>query len=132
VGAFLHFPNTSGSTPRVVTFADVAFTPSSFRVVDKDPLAAVRTLPKPLVQTLTAEQGCLQCHSLRGAGAHSRHLRALDGKPAGGNALAFEQYPLEVLRRFLFKQDEVAEIFGVAPIRVSREAAAQLLDAVPH
>ena len=98
VGAFLHFPNASDAAPHVVTFADFALTRSSFRVANHDPLATVRALPKPLLRTLTGEQGCLQCHSLHGTGARSHHIRAVDGKPSGGDALAFEEYPREVLR----------------------------------
>jgi hypothetical protein len=128
VGGFLYFPKAR--RPRAVTFADFALTTSSFRVIGDDPLASVRALPKPLLRTLTDEQGCLQCHSLRGAGARSHHLRALDGKPTGGDALAFEEYPREVMRRFLFEQDEVAQIFGVAPIRVDKQVATQLIDEV--
>jgi hypothetical protein len=128
VGGFLHFPRSGDTAPRVVTFADFALTPSSFRVVDEDPLAAVRALPKPLLRTLTSEQGCLQCHSLRGTGARSHHLRAIDGKATGGDALPFEEYPHDALRRFLFEQDEVAQIFGVAPIRVDETAATLLID----
>ena len=79
----------------------------------------MRALPKPLYGTLTGEQGCLQCHSLRGTGARSHHIRAVDGKPSGGEALAFEEYPREVMQRFLFHQDEIAPMFGVAPIRVA-------------
>jgi len=130
VGGFLHFPNAGDAAPRVVTFTDFALTLASFQVVAKDPLAAARALSKPLVRTLTAEHGCLQCHSLRGAGPRSHHLRAVDGKPTGGEALALEEYPPEVMRRFLFEQDDVAQIFGVAPIRVDKEVATQLLDVV--
>lgn len=130
VGAFLHFPGTVDSAPPVATFADFALTPASFRVVANDPLAALRSLAKPLLRTLTAEQGCLQCHSMRGSGARSHHLRALDGQPVGGDALALEEYPRDVLQRFLFDQDEVAQIFGVAPIRVDREVANQMLGAL--
>lgn len=129
VGNFLLFPSADGAAP-VVTFANFALTPDSFRVVNTDPLAKARALPKPLVQTLTAEQGCLQCHSLRGSGARAHHLRAVDGASTGGEALALEEYPRDVLRRFLFEQDAVARIFGVAPIRVDKVAATQLLDEV--
>lgn len=129
VGAFLHFAGPV-SAPPIATFADFALTPSSFRVVANDPLSELRSLPKPLLRTLTAEQGCLQCHSMRGSGARSHHLRALDGQPAGGDALALEEYPRDVLQRFLFDQDEVAQVFGVAPIPVDREVANQMLDAL--
>jgi hypothetical protein len=127
VGAFLHFPHGSDSAPRVVTFADFALTISSFCLVKVDPLAAVRSLPKAVEQALTDSQGCLQCHSLRGAGSRSHHIRALDGKSTGGDALAFEDYPRDVLRRFLLDQDQVAEIFGVAPISLEKSSAALLL-----
>jgi hypothetical protein len=115
VGAFLYAPALD-----VRTMASFALTPSSFRATNVDPLASARDLPADLIT-------CLECHSLAGAGARARHLRASDGKLDGAFALALEEYPREVLRRFLFEQDEVAKRFGVEPIRVEGGAARQLL-----
>jgi hypothetical protein len=132
VGAFLHFPHGSDTAPQVATFADFALTTSSFRLVKADPLATVRSLPSEVKQVLTDSQGCLQCHSLRRAGSRSHHIRALDGKATGGDALAFEDYPRDVVRRFLLDQDHVAEIFGVAPIHLEKSSAALLLQELTH
>ncbi len=133
VGAFLYVPlpqaegDDKAAPFRVTTLADTALTASSFRVTDKDPLAVARTAPKPLGVTLTNEQGCLQCHSLRGDGARAHHLRAADGKVAEAHGLPLEEYPREVLRRFLFEQEAVAKSFGVSPLIVSEKVANQLL-----
>jgi hypothetical protein len=127
VGAFLHALAADGDGLHVTTLADFALTTSSFHVTDEDPLAAVRAMPKAVVATLTNEQGCLQCHALRGAGGHAHHLRAADGKVAEAHGLSFEEYPREVLQRFLFEQDAVAKSFGVTPLHVSEPTAKLLL-----
>ena len=131
VGAFLYLPDDEKVSPfHVSTLADMALTTASFRVTIKDPLAVARALPKLLGATLTNEQGCLQCHSLRGDGARAHHLRAADGKVAEAHALPFEEYPRDVLRRFLFEQEAVSKSFGVSPLIVSETAAIQLLGVV--
>jgi hypothetical protein len=126
VGAFLHVPGDAAEGLHVVTLADFALTTSSFRVTDKDPLAGARAMTKPVAATLTNEQGCLQCHALRGEGARAHHLRASDGKIAEAHGLALEEYPRDVLSRFLFEQDAVAKSFGVSPLHVA-EPTAKLL-----
>ena len=132
IGAFLYLPRAESddkqSSPfHVTTLADMALTATSFRVTSKDPLAVARAVPKPLGATLTNEQGCLQCHSLKGNGASAHHLRASDGKVAEAHGLPLEEYPRDVLRRFLFEQEAVAKSFGVAPLLVSETVANQLL-----
>jgi hypothetical protein len=131
VGAFLYQARaeTDGKAAsfHVTTLADTALTASSFRVTEKDPLAIARSVPKALGAALTNEQGCLQCHSLRGDGARAHHLRASDGKLAEAQGLPFEEYPRDVLRRFLFEQEAVAKSFGVSPLIVSATVANQLL-----
>ena len=129
VGAFLHVPTDAGTGAALhtLTLADFALTIASFRVVADDPLAAARKTPKAVAAVLTNEQGCLQCHALRGAGARAHHLRATDGKLAEGFGLALEEYPPEVLRRFLFEQKDVAKTFGVGPLEVSPATATELL-----
>jgi hypothetical protein len=129
VGAFLYFtvePPPEGGL-RIVTFADFALTTASVRVVGTDPVAAARGVPKALAAALSNEQGCLQCHALRGVGARSHHLRAVDGEVTHGFALPFEDYPPGVLRRFLFEQDDVAQTFGVNPLRVDAAASTELI-----
>src|SRR5205814_4841523 len=108
------------------TFAELALTPASFKVVPEDPLREARALPEPLRRVLIGEQGCLQCHTLGGAGGRAHHIRATDGTPGGGFALPFEEYPPDVLRRFLFEQDAVAKEFGVGAIRIDKPVAEEL------
>jgi hypothetical protein len=127
IGAFLYLPGTDASPFRVTTLADMALTATSFRVTNADPLAIARKVPKLLGATLTNEQGCLQCHSLGGNGARAHHLRAADGKVAEAHGLPLEEYPRDVLRRFLFEQEAVAKSFGVAPLLVNSAVANQLL-----
>jgi hypothetical protein len=131
IGAFLYQPRAESddkaSLFRVTTLADTALTATSFRVTDKDPLLVARTVPKLLGATLTNEQGCLQCHSLRGNGGRAHHLRASDGAVAEAYGLPLEEYPRDVLRRFLFEQEAVAKSFGVAPLMVSKAVANELL-----
>jgi hypothetical protein len=124
VGAFLHFPDGSSAS---TTGGDFALTPASFKVVATDPLAPLRS--KPFAKVLTDEQGCAQCHASSGVGPRAHHLRATDGKLAEAYALALEEYPREVLRRFLFEQDDVAQLFGVGAIRVPEPARSQLFAA---
>ena len=131
VGAFLYVPNETDGTPldgtlHPATGADFALTTSSFKVVAKDPLAAARTAPKSVSATLTNEQGCLQCHALRGEGARAHHVRAGNGALSEGFGLALEEYPRDVLRRFLFEQEDVAKSFGVGPLKLSEATATQL------
>ena len=130
VGGFLHVPGEAVEAPasmHVATLAAFALTPASFKVVDVDPLAVARNAPKPLAAALTNEQGCLQCHVLRGNGGRAHHLRAADGLVAEAHGLALEEYPRDVLRRFLFEQDAVAKSFGVGPLHVSATVANELL-----
>lgn len=134
IGAFLFVPDArrraGATTPislELPTLAEFALTTASFRVVARDPLAVARAVPKPLAAALTNEQGCLQCHMLRGEGARAHHLRAADGKVAEAHGLPLEEYPREVLTRFLFDQDAVAKSFGVGPLRVDETAAKQLI-----
>ena len=133
VGGFLHVPDApAAGTPgaaalSVPTLAEFALTAASFHVVDEDPLAVARKVPRPLAAALTNEQGCLQCHALHGNGGRAHHVRAADGQVAEANGLPLEEYPPDVLRRFLFEQDAVAKSFGVGPLHVSETVANQLL-----
>jgi acetyl esterase/lipase len=132
VGAFLYLPAETeiarpDGTLHPLTGAEFALTTSSFKVVAKDPLAAARRAAKPVSLALTNEQGCLQCHALRGEGARAHHVRASDGKLSEGFGLALQEYPPDVMQRFLFEQQAVAKSFGVGPLELSEATAKQLL-----
>jgi hypothetical protein len=140
LGAFLHQPGeeppSSGGWP-VVTYSDFALTPESFRVVAQDPWSDARgrgaradARTDKLRATLAGEQGCLQCHAVRGVGGRAHHLRAADGKVAPAFALALEEYPAGVLERFLYDQETVAKGFGVGPLKVDAESAKILLQSL--
>ncbi|WP_437519984.1 hypothetical protein WME79_25620 [Sorangium sp. So ce726] len=131
LGAFLHF-RTPPADLGNKTYAAFGLGTASFHWVEGDPLAPLRSLPGGLREVLIGEQGCVKCHSFRGVEARAHHALALDGTPYGAFALPLEDYPSEVLRRFLFEQDAVAESFGVVPIRVEETVARQLLDVVNH
>jgi len=132
LGAFLHFRTPPPADLRNRTYAAFGLDGASFRWVKSDPLAPVRGLSGGLREALTGEQGCLKCHRFRGVGARAHHALALDGKPHGAFALPLEDYPGDVLRRFLFEQGAVAKSFGVLPLQVEKTAAGQLLDLVSH
>jgi hypothetical protein len=130
LGAFLHFRTLPPTDLRNKTFAAFGLDAASFHWVGNDPLAPVRSLTGGLREAMIGEQGCLNCHNFRGVGARAHHAMALDGKPYGAFGLPLEDYPSDVLRRFLFEQDAVAKSFGVRPLRVEKTAAGQLLDMV--
>jgi hypothetical protein len=126
VGPFLFFPYGAPQHLRDTTTASFGLTPDGFHLQKDDSLAAVRALSPELREALLGGDGCLKCHSLRGTGAHAHHLRASDGKPQGGHALAIDEYPPDVLRRFLFQQTAVAESFGVEPLPIAEPVARAL------
>ena len=126
VGAFIYFPTDPPKELRNGTSAAFGLTTGSFRVTESDPLAPVRNLSAEVAPVLTGEVGCLTCHAFRNAGARSHHVRAEDGKPYGGCALALEDYPADVWRRFLYDQKAVAETIGVNPLVVPEPAATAL------
>jgi hypothetical protein len=130
LGAFLHFRTPPPAGLRNKTFAAFGLDAASFHWVGNDPLAPVRSLTGGLREALIGEQGCLNCHNFRGVGARSHHALAFDGKPYGAFGLPLEDYPSDVLRRFLFEQDAVARSFGARPLRVEKTVAGQLLDMV--
>jgi hypothetical protein len=131
-GPFLFFPGGVPEHLRNSTLAPYGLTPGSFRFVEKDPLASVRHVEASLRESLIGREGCLKCHALRGEGARSHHVRALDGQPHGGFALALEEYPPEVLHRFLFEQAAVAESFGVGPLKLAGATARAIEQLVLH
>jgi acetyl esterase/lipase len=130
LGAFLHFRTPPPADLRNETYAPFGLDASSFRWVDTDPLAPTRAMRGGLREAMIGAQGCLKCHTFRGAGARAHHTRADSGEPYGAFALPLEEYPTDVLRRFLFEQESVARSFGVVPLPVEPEVAQQLLDVV--
>jgi acetyl esterase/lipase len=130
LGAFLHFRRPPPAELRNKTTAIFGLDAASFQWVENDPLAPLRSLTGGLRDALIGEQGCLTCHQFRGVGAQAHHALALDGKPYGAFGLPLEDYPSDVLWRFLFEQDAVAKSFGVVPLRVEKTVAGQLIDIV--
>jgi hypothetical protein len=134
LGAFLHFRTPPAeddlSGLRNATYAPFGLDKSSFHWMDKDPLAPVRSITGGLREAMIGAQGCLKCHAFRGAGARAHHALAESGKPYGAFALPLEEYPTEVLRRFLFEQDKLAQSFGVVPLPVERDVARELFEMV--
>ena len=99
-----------------------ALTENSFQLTEQDPVAALRTLPKALYETLTFRNGCVYCHSVGGVGSQSHHMTAANGRPHGGLALPLESYPEEVWKAFLLSQHEVAAQIGAFPNVVDEES----------
>lgn len=132
LGAFLHFRTPLPAHLRNKTYASFGLSAASFHWVEKDPLAPLRALTGGLREAMIGEQGCLACHNFRGVGARAHHALALDGKPHGAFGLPLEEYPSEVLRRFLFEQDAVARSFGVRPLRLEKTVAGEVFDLVKH
>jgi hypothetical protein len=130
LGAFLHFRSPPPPELRNATYAPFGLDGASFHWVADDPLAPVRSLTGGLREAMLGEQGCLKCHEFRGVGARAHHALATTGKPYGAYGLPLEEYPTDVLRRFLFDQDAVAESFDVAPLRVEEAIARQIFDMV--
>jgi acetyl esterase/lipase len=130
LGAFLHFPTPPPEDMRNATFAPFGLDPTSFHWVEQDPLAPVRSLTGGLREAMIGTQGCLKCHAFRGAGARAHHALADSGKSYGAYALPFEEYPTDVMRRFLFEQEKVAKSFGVVPLPVEQNVARQIFDLV--
>jgi acetyl esterase/lipase len=133
LGAFLHFRTPLPEELRNATYAPFGLDETSFHWVDRDPLAPVRSMIDRLPglrEAMIGTQGCLKCHAFRGSGARAHHTLAETGKPYGAFALPLEEYPTDVLRRFLFEQEKVAKSFGVVPLPVEPNAARQLFDMV--
>ena len=118
--------------PRVrpSTTALFSFTADSFRLLERDPLAAIADLPQDVHEVMVFRNACVSCHGFRGIGARGGHTRARDGKLQGGFALPLESYPPAVWRQFMFENHKSAAAIGVRPNPVAGPAAAQLYDIV--
>jgi acetyl esterase/lipase len=130
LGAFLHFRTSPPPALQNRSYAQISLTPKSFHWVEHDPLATVRDLDGPVRETMIGREGCVKCHGFRGVDARAHHALALDGKPHGAFALHLEEYPADVLRRFLFEQEAVARGFDVEPLRVDPAVARRIFELV--
>lgn len=130
VGAFIYFLKPPPLELQPPTASMYALTTESFRLSPSDPLAGMADLPKDVYEVMYHRNACFSCHGFRGTGARAGHVRARNGEPAGGYALALEEYPPEVLRRFLFEQEKSAALMGVRPNSVIGPAARRLHDLV--
>lgn len=126
MGAFLYFLEAPTSPPLPRITADFSLTLDGFQRSEEDPLAALRDLAPDLLRVMTFENACVSCHSFRGVGARSGHLRARDGELQGGFALPLESYPPEVWKRFVFEQEQAAAMIGATPNPVRPEVAPAL------
>lgn len=127
VGGFIHMPDAPPGAMPPDTLAPFALTADSFRFAETDPLAAVRDLSPEVRTVLVESNACLGCHSFRGAGARAGHVEAARGTPHGGFALAFEAYPAQAWRRFIFEPEAAARIMGVRPNPVEGAQTAKKL-----
>ena len=128
-GAFIHF---LAPPPRPLAAQSWHFglTENNFQRMRDDPLKAIRDVRKDVEEALTFRNGCVYCHSFRGAGARSHHVHALTGKPQGGFALPLESYPPDVWKNFMFDQETVAKKMGATPNIVQESARQQLFELV--
>jgi acetyl esterase/lipase len=129
LGGFIHF---LVPPPRELAAQSWHFglTAGSFRRMKDDPLKPVRGVSKDVEDALTFRNGCLYCHSFRGAGARSHHVHALTGRAQGGFALPLESYPPEVWKNFMFDQEAVAKKMGAMPNIVQESARVPLFELV--
>ena len=128
MGAFLYTLDARSTRPATLTH--FALDVSSFARSEEDPLAGLRDLGPEVLWTLTGGRGCVGCHSFRGVGSRSGHLRAVDAEPQGGYALPLEEYPAKVWNRFIFKPGEAAELIEAPHPAVRGRAAVLLFEAV--
>jgi len=131
LGAFVYFREPPPRELVASVFGLFALTPESLRRSAEDPLASLREgLDPELRDLLLTDAACVCCHRFRGAGARAGHLRARDGELVGGFALPLEEYPPEVLRRFLSEQDEVAREIGATMVPLDPGLREKLYEAV--
>jgi acetyl esterase/lipase len=129
LGAFIHFLEEPPPEFRR-QFSHYSLTVDSFQLVDEDPLASLREVPKEVYEVLTFRNGCIYCHSFRGIGSRSHHNLASTGGPHGGFALPLEEYPAQVWKAFMFNQREVAAKMGATPNVVEENARRALYELV--
>jgi hypothetical protein len=76
----------------------------------------------------TINNNCVSCHKIFGTGGRAHHIDAFTGEELPGFGLALELYDRNVMKRFLFNQNEVAGEIGVIPNPVSNGVAVEMLD----
>jgi len=130
MGGFLYFLDEPEEKLMAKIPSHFSLDASSFELSDEDPLALLRGIDPDVLSVMTLENGCLNCHSFKGVGTRSSHLRARDAEPQGGFALALEEYPPEVWKRFVFEQEVSAAMIGTSPNPVRSDAANKLYQAV--
>ncbi|MCH7709361.1 MAG: alpha/beta hydrolase [Myxococcales bacterium] len=130
MGGFLYFLDEPKEKLMAKIPSHFSLDVSSFVLSQEDPLASLRGIDSDVFSVMTIENGCLNCHSFKGVGTRSSHLRARDGALQGGFALALEEYPPEVWKRFVFEQEESAAVIGATPNVVRVDAATKLYEAV--
>jgi acetyl esterase/lipase len=129
LGAFIHF--LEEPPPELIRQAPYyGLTENSFQLVEDDPLASLKDLPKEVYDAVTVRNGCVYCHSVRGVGPQSHHVTAANNKPHGGLALPLESYPENAWKEFMFNQEAVAKKIGASPNIVGEEARQALYDFV--
>lgn len=130
IGAFIHFLKPPPAELQPPTASLYALTAESFHLSEGDPLARMADLPKDVYEVMHYRNACFSCHGFRGTGVRAGHVRARNGEPAGGYALALEEYPPQALRRFLFEQEKSATLMGVRPNVVPAPVARRLHELV--
>ncbi|HEY2987682.1 MAG TPA: alpha/beta hydrolase [Candidatus Binatia bacterium] len=129
VGAFLHF--LEPPPPELIRQGPYyGLTEKSFQLVQENPLAALKNLPREVYEAMTVRNGCVYCHSFRGVGSESHHVTAADNRRHGGLGLPLEAYPENVWKEFMFNQPAVAKKIGASPNIVAIEARQALYDLV--
>lgn len=130
VGAFIHFLRPPPAELQPPTASVYALTADSFRLFEKNPLEKMADLPKDVYDVMYHRNACFSCHSFRGTDVRAGHVRARNGEPSGGFAIALESYASDVFRRFMFEQDKSAALMGVRPNAVVGPVARRLHDLV--
>ncbi|HEY3302157.1 MAG TPA: alpha/beta hydrolase [Candidatus Binatia bacterium] len=129
LGAFIRF--LEEPPPELIRQAPYyGLTENSFQLVEDDPLASLKDLPKQVYEAVTVRNGCVYCHSFHGVGPQSHHVTAANNKPHGGLALALESYPENVWKEFMFNQEAAAKKIGASPNIVAEDARQALYDLV--
>jgi hypothetical protein len=122
LGAFVHFLEEPPESVDPKLFGRFALRADGFSVSTSDPLAPLRDLPDAEERILSETLRCVSCHRFRGVGGEAGHLRARDGERVGGFALALEDYPPKVWRRYCFEQEDVAAEIGATPVALGADA----------
>jgi hypothetical protein len=124
LGGFIYFlrPPPEEYSPQSAHFGLSA---DGFQTIDRDPLQPLQNLSKPVTEALTYRNGCVYCHTFRGVGTRAHHVTSA-GASHGGLALPLEQYPADVWKNFIYRQEEAADKIGATPNPVAPPARDEL------